>query len=146
MRSRRPSTSHGIVDQRLHFSREALVLGVLALVFLWLVVSLGQELYLDLQLAHQVAELRKSNAEMEAANQSYQRDIAASMAGAAAEEEARQNGYARPDERLYLIGSPAPDPSPWSPTPGPSSSPTSSPAARRPGPAASPRARAPARR
>lgn len=123
MRPRKPSTSHGVVDQRLHFSREALVLAALAFVFLWLLVSLGQELFVGLQLSHQVSELRSMNAGMEAANRAYGRDIAASMAGAAAEEEARQNGYVRPDEKIYLIGSSTPG----MPSPGPSPRPTSTP-------------------
>ena len=51
------------------------------------------------------------NAARAAQNDGYQRDIVALQSGAAAEEDARLNGYARSDEKVYLIA-PAPSPTP----------------------------------
>ena len=48
----------------------------------------------------------------------YRRDILAVQTGSAAEEVARQNGYSRPDEHLYLVSAPpAPTPSAAPPPP-----------------------------
>lgn len=79
---------------------------------LWLLWSFAQEMQLNRELAHRAAELRRQNAALESENAGYRRDIAASSSGAAAEEEARQNGYSRPTERVYLVvATPSPTPS-----------------------------------
>ena len=80
----------------------------------WALYSLAQESYLDHQLSSQAGKLAHQNDELSAQNDGYRRDIAALQTGAAAEEDARLNGYARSDEKVYLIG-PAPTPSPSAP-------------------------------
>ena len=77
----------------------------------WALYSLLQEAYLEHQLSSQAGRIAQQNAAMAAQNQGYQRDIIALQTGAAAEEDARLNGYARSDEKVYLIA-PAPSPSP----------------------------------
>ncbi|HEY1419513.1 MAG TPA: hypothetical protein VGG90_02250, partial [Candidatus Dormibacteraeota bacterium] len=76
-----------------------------------------------------VADLRRQNVELAAQNQGYKKDVQAIMSGAANEEEARQNGFARPNERTFLVV-PLPTQSPTpaaSPSPRPSPHPSSSP-------------------
>jgi cell division protein FtsB len=115
MRHRFASASDGVLrPRRVRVSRELLLLASLAVLAVWIVAAFGQELYLSYQLTRQAADLRRENAALQVANEGYQRDIAAVSSGAAAEEEARLNGYSRADERLYLItvrsapGGPAP--------------------------------------
>jgi cell division protein FtsB len=79
-----------------------------ALVCLWLIVSLIQELSLSHTLSQQAADVASQNAALSAGNDGYRRDVAAISSGAAAEEEARQDGYARSDEKLYIITTPPP--------------------------------------
>ena len=112
MRHRRASVSNGVLrPRRVRVSREMLVLVGLALVAIWIVWAFAQEVYLSHQLSRQAADLRRQNAAMQVANDGYRRDISAVSSGAAAEEEARLNGYARSDEKLYLISAPRPSPS-----------------------------------
>ena len=111
MRHRKPSAIYGIVDKRLRLSRETLILVVLAAAAAWLVWSFAQEVFLSRDLGRQAAELHQQNATLQAENRGYQRDIMASTSGAAAEEEAREDGYSKPKEKLYMVGdSPAPTP------------------------------------
>jgi cell division protein FtsB len=113
MRPRRASASNGIVNKRVRLSHETLLLGGMALAGLWMVGSLLQELSLNHSLGRQAATLRQQNAALESTNDGYRKDIGAISSGAAAEEEARKDGYARSDERLYIIATPPP------PTPAP---------------------------
>jgi len=113
MRPRRASVSNGVVNRRMRLSHHAILLAILALIAVWMIVSLIQEIALDRSLSHQATELRRQNAAIAATNQGYQRDIADVTSGAAAEEEARKDGYARSDEHLYLVATPPP------PTPAP---------------------------
>src|SRR5207248_6640723 len=88
----------------------------LALLFLlilcgWALYSLLQEAYLEHQLSAQAARLAQQNDSVASQNDGYQRDILALQTGAAAEEDARLNGYARSGEQVYVIA-PAPSPSP----------------------------------
>ena len=109
MRHRRASVSNGVLrPRRLRLSREMLLLVGLSVVALWIVWAFAQELYLSHELSRQAADVRRQNAALQVANEGYRRDIAAVSSGAAAEEEARLNGYARSDEKLYLISAPAP--------------------------------------
>lgn len=111
MRQRRASASHGVLrPRRLRISREVLLLVALALLAGWIVWAFAQELYLSYQLSHQAAEVRSQNAALQLANEGYRRDIAAVSSGGAAEEEARLNGYSRPDEKLYLVNPPSSQP------------------------------------
>jgi len=123
MRLRRASASNGIVNKRVRLSQETLVLAGMALVGLWMLGSLVQELALNQSLSRQAATLRQRNAAMESTNDGYRRDIGAISSGAAAEEEARRDGYARSDERLYIIATPPPT----TPAPRPRQSPAAAP-------------------
>jgi cell division protein FtsB len=117
MRSRRASASNGILNRRMRFSHETVLLAILAVIALWIVVSLVQTLSLNGSLNRQAAELHQENAALKATNDGYHRDMNAVSSGAAAEEEARKDGYARGTEKLVIIGTP-PSPTP-APTPRP---------------------------
>lgn len=110
-----PSAIYGIVNQRPRLTRRRLVALITAALIGWMAWSLAQEFFLTRGLARQTADLRQQNAALQSENNAYQRDNAASTSGAAAEEEARQDGYSKPKEKLYLVGdspSPSPPPSP----------------------------------
>ena len=122
MRHRKPSAIYGIVNRRMHVSRETLIMVALAVAAIWLVSSFAQEVFLGRDLERQAADLRQQNSALQAENRGYQRDIVASTSGAAAEEEARGDGYSKPKEKLYLIGdSPSPTPNRTAPAPVPAS-------------------------
>jgi cell division protein FtsB len=108
MRLRRASASHGIVDKRMRLSHQTFILAAIGVVGLWMAGSLVQELSLNQSLNQQAASLRAQNAALRTANTEYARDITAVTSGAAAEEEARKDGYARRDEKVYLISTPPP--------------------------------------
>jgi cell division protein FtsB len=108
MRHRTASASHGTVHRRRALTPQTLLAGVVAVVCLWLLISLIQELSLSHSLSQQAADVGAQNSALSTANDGYQRDIAAITSGAAAEEEARQDGYARSDEKLYIITTPPP--------------------------------------
>ncbi len=108
MRPRRASASNGIVNKRVRLSHETVVLGLVGVMALWMVGSLVQEISLNRSLSHQASALREQNASLQATNDGYRRDITAVSSGAAAEEEARRDGYARGDEKLYIIATPPP--------------------------------------
>jgi cell division protein FtsB len=112
MRTRRALATRGTLNVRGHLSSETVVLAAMALVALWLLWSLAQAVAVDWWLNRQVADLQAQNADLQATNQAYRRDIAAVSSGAAVEEDARLNGYARPGEHLYLVGQPATPPRP----------------------------------
>lgn len=101
--------------------RHALILAAIVAAAIWAGVAFAQEAYIGHKLGQQAADLRKQNAVLAAQNQGYHRDVQAITSGAADEEEARLNGYAKPQERLYLVTA-APSPSPI-----PSASPSPSP-------------------
>ncbi len=92
-------------------TKPALALLLLFALSCWALYSLLQEAYLEHQLSAQAGRIAQQNDAIAAQNQGYQRDILALQTGAAAEEDARLNGYARSDEKVYLIA-PAPSPSP----------------------------------
>jgi cell division protein FtsB len=105
--------------------RHAIIIAVVLGAAIWAAVAFAQEAYIGHKLTQQVADLRKQNSALVSQNAGYRKDVQAITSGTAAEEEARQNGYAKPQERLYLITaarSPSPSPKP-SPTPSPSASP-----------------------
>ncbi len=110
MRPRRASASYGTVNRRTRLSHETILLALMALVGLWLMGSLVQQISLNRALNQQAADLRRQNAAVQASNDNYRRDIAAVSSGAAAEEEARLNGYARSEEKIYIVTSPSPSP------------------------------------
>ena len=102
--------------------RQLVTLAVVLVVAIWVGYGFAQEAYLSHKLSQQAADIRHQNAVLAAQNQGYRKDVQAITSGAANEEEARLNGYAKPNERTFLVTTP---PSP-SPTPSASPSPTPS--------------------
>lgn len=92
-------------------SRRLLVLLLFAALAGWALYSLAQESYLAFQLNQQAAQLARQNDAISSQNDGYRRDTLALQSGAAAEEDARLNGYARSNEKVYLVG-PPPSPAP----------------------------------
>ena len=123
----RHSTRATVVAGTLHvrsFGVRQLVIFLVAAVGLaWAGVAFAQEAYLSHLLSQQVSDMRKQNAEIAAQNSGYRKDVQGLTSGTADEEEARLNGYAKPNEKLYLVTTP---PTP-SPRPLPSHSPRPSP-------------------
>jgi outer membrane murein-binding lipoprotein Lpp len=99
--------------------RHAVFIAVAGAVMIWAGVAFAQEAYIGHKLSQQVSDLRHQNTVLAAQNQGYRKDVQAITSGAANEEEARLNGYARPNERLYLVTA--------VPTPSPAPSPSASP-------------------
>jgi cell division protein FtsB len=108
MRHRRASASNGILDQRVRLSHQTFLLAAMAMIGLWMVGSLVQEVSLNQSLSRQSTDLRDRNAALRTTNDQYRKDIAAVSSGSAAEEEARMDGYARSDEKIYVITTPPP--------------------------------------
>jgi cell division protein FtsB len=102
--------------------RHVVVTSVIVAASIWAGVAFVQEAYIGHKLSQQVTDLRKQNTLLAAQNQGYKKDVQALTSGAADEEEARLNGYAKPQERLYLVTAPP------SPSPKPAASPSASPA------------------
>ncbi len=102
--------------------RQLVTLAVVLVLAIWVGYGFAQEAYLSHRLSQQAADIRHQNAVLAAQNQGYRKDVQAITSGAANEEEARLNGYAKPNERTFLVTTP---PSP-SPTPPASPSPTPS--------------------
>ena len=103
--------------------RHIVVMAVVLVALIWAGIAFAQEAYIGHKLGQQVAGLRHQNVVLAAQNQGYKKDVQAITSGTANEEEARLNGYSKPQERLYLITA-APSPSP---TPAPTASPSASP-------------------
>ena len=104
-------------------ARRTIVLVVALAAGGWAGLAYAQEAYLGHRLSQQVSDLRTQNLTLAAQNKGYSRDIAAIKNGSADEEEARQNGYSKPYERVYLVAG-TPSPAPPSPKPSPKASPT----------------------
>jgi cell division protein FtsB len=120
MRHSKPIVAGGTLRGSAFGMRHA-VIGIVALVgVLWAGAGFAQEAYLSHKLSDQVASLKKQNAVLAAQNIGYHKDVQALSSGVADEEEARRNGYAKPNEKLYLV-MPVPSPSPSAaPSPSPS--------------------------
>jgi cell division protein FtsB len=82
------------------------LLVALAGVGVWIIGSFAQETLLSQGLARQADALRERNSALAAQNAAYERDIEVMSSGAGAEEEARLNGYAKSDEKVYLVSRP----------------------------------------
>ena len=108
MRRINTTTRVGKVSMPAPFSKQFLLLALLLAVAVWVAYAFAQEVLLNHQLNAQAAELRQQNATVAAQNYGYRRDLLASSAGATADEDARAHGYARNDERVYVVGGPAP--------------------------------------
>ena len=117
MRSARALTVAGTVRTNSFGLRGVAVLLVVGAVLIWAGIAFAQEAYVSHRLSQQAADLRKQNAQLSAQNTAYRKDVKTITSGAAAEEDARLNGYAKPNERTFLVA-PAPTPSP-SPAPSP---------------------------
>lgn len=92
-------------------STEIVVLALLVGIAIWLVYSFAQEVYLNHRLTAEASAMQQQNRALESENAGYRKDIAAVASGASAEEDSRVNGYARGDEKVYVVGAP-PIPSP----------------------------------
>jgi cell division protein FtsB len=103
--------------------RQAVVIAVVLVALIWAGIAFAQEAYVGHKLSQQVTDLRNQNVVLSAQNQGYKQDVQAITSGAADEEQARLNGYSKPQERLYLVTA-APSPSP---TPTAAASPSASP-------------------
>jgi cell division protein FtsB len=103
--------------------RHVVVIAVVLVALTWAGIAFAQEAYIGHKLSQQVADLRHQNVVLAAQNQGYKKDVQGITTGTADEEEARLNGYSKPQERLYLVTAP-PSPSPTPPaSPSPSVSP-----------------------
>jgi len=123
MRHSRALTAAGSVRTRSLGLRSMVLMVVAAIVLVWAGIAFVQEAYLSHKLSQQVSDLRRQNAQIAAQNAGYQKDVHALTAGTADEEEARLNGYAKPNEKLYLVTTPPTQ------SPSPSASPSPSPKA-----------------
>jgi cell division protein FtsB len=103
--------------------RQVVISAVCLVAAIWVGYAFAQEAYVSHKLIQQASDLRHQNAMLAAQNQGYHKDVQAITSGAANEEEARLNGYSKPNERTFLVTTP---PSP-SPTPSASPSPTPTP-------------------
>lgn len=97
----------GKVNMPAPLSKEFALLALLLAAVIWVGYAFAQEVLLNHRLNAQTADLRQQNATIVAQNQGYRRDLLASSAGAAADEDARAHGYARSDERVYIVRRPA---------------------------------------
>ena len=108
MRRINTSSRVGKVNTPAPLSKQLVLLALLLAVAIWVAYAFAQEVYLNHQLNAQAADLRQQNVMVAAENDGYRRDLLASSAGTTAGEDARAHGYARSDERVYVVGGPAP--------------------------------------
>lgn len=109
----------GSVQTRALGLRHAVIATVALVAVVWAGVAFVQEAALSQRLTQQVSDLRRQNAAISAQNAGYQKDVQELSNGAADEEEARLSGFAKPNEKTYLVASPSPAP-PASASPSPS--------------------------
>ncbi len=112
MRHSKALTAAGTVRTTSFGVRHLVILIAVGLALAWAGIAFAREAYISHRLAQQAAELRRQNAEIAAENAGYKRDVQALQSGTADEEEARLNGYAKPNERTYLVTTPSPSPNP----------------------------------
>jgi len=125
MRHSKATVAAGTLHTNAFGVRQAVLAAAACVAVVWAGVAFAQEAYVGHMMSQQVSDLRRQNAELAAQNQGYRKDVQAITSGAADEEEARLNGYTRPNERLYLVA-PVPTPSP-SPAPRPTPKPSAAP-------------------
>jgi cell division protein FtsB len=119
MRLSKPIVAGGTLRTSAFGVRHAVIAMAALIAFVWAGAAFAQEAYLSHKLGDQVANLRKQNALLAGQNAGYRKDVDALKTGVANEEEARLNGYARPNEKLYLVTAPV--------SPSPSTTPSASP-------------------
>lgn len=112
MNHSRASVTAGKVNKRVPPSRDLVIGAALLVVAVWTTYSFAQEAYLSQRLHGEAARLREQNLALQAQNDGYRKDIGSDVSGAAAEEEARSNGYVRSDERLIVVNRPPAEPVP----------------------------------
>jgi cell division protein FtsB len=112
MRRSRVAATAGKVNRRTPPTRELAVLVALAGLGVWIAYAFAQEALLSQGLSRQAGQMEARNAALAARNASYEKDIAVMSSGAGAEEAARLNGYARSDEKVYLVSRPQPSAQP----------------------------------
>jgi outer membrane murein-binding lipoprotein Lpp len=120
MRQSKATVAAGTLHTNAFGVRHAILAAAACVALVWAGIAFAQEAYIGHKLSQQASDLRNQNYQLAAQNQGYRKDVQAITSGAANEEEARLNGYTRPNERLYLV---APVPTP-SPTPRPSPRPS----------------------
>src|SRR6202140_3592139 len=123
MRYNRAIVASGTLRSNTLGVRRAVMIAVVLVALVWAAIAFAQEAFIGHKLSQQVADLRHQNVVLAAQNQGYKKDVQGITSGTANEEEARLNGYSKPQERLYLVTA-APSPSP---TPASSASPSASP-------------------
>jgi cell division protein FtsB len=111
MRQSRALTVAGSVRTNSFGVRKTVVGLAAAAALVWAGIAFAQEAYIGHKLSQQVSDLRKQNTEIAARNAGYRKDVQGLTNGTADEEEARLNGYAKPNEKTYLVTTP-PSPSP----------------------------------
>lgn len=119
MRLSKPIVAGGTLRTSAFGVRHAVIATAALAALVWAGAAFAQEAYLSHKLGDQVANLRKQNALLAGQNAGYRKDVDALKTGVANEEEARLNGYARPNEKLYLVTAPV--------SPSPSTAPSASP-------------------
>jgi cell division protein FtsB len=105
MHHRRVALASGLP---LGLNRSLLYRALFGVLAIWAVWAFAQEAWTAHRLADQAARLNAYNSALAAQNQAYQRDIAAAQSGGDAEEVARDSGYAKPIEKVYVVGTPPP--------------------------------------
>jgi cell division protein FtsB len=110
MRRIKATASVGKVNMPAPLSREFASVVALLVVGAWVAYSFAQEALLNHRLNEQAGELRQRNAAIAAQNAAYERDLITATSASATDEEARQYGYARPDEKVYVVNQVAPPP------------------------------------
>src|SRR5262245_5294325 len=108
--SSKPSTAAGTLRVSVFGLRQTIVLIAGGIALMWGIVVFAQEAYVSHRLQEQVSELRRQNAQIAAQNAGYRKDVAAITSGSGDEEEARLNGFAKPNERIFLVTTPSPSP------------------------------------
>ena len=108
--SNKPTTAAGTIRVTAFGLRQTVVLIVAGIALIWGIVAFAQEAYISHRLGQQVTELRQQNAAIAAQNAGYRKDVAALTSGTADEEEARLNGFAKPNEKVFIVTTPSPSP------------------------------------
>ncbi len=108
--SNKPSTAAGTIRVTAFGLRQTVVLVAAGIALIWGIVAFAQEAYIGHRLGEQVTELRRQNAAIAAQNAGYRKDVEALSNGSADEEEARLNGFAKPNEKVFIVTTPSPSP------------------------------------
>jgi cell division protein FtsB len=81
---------------------------VVGVIVLWGVWAFGSEMMLNLRLNAQVQALRAENSRLADSNAQTRTELETAASAAAMEESARQQGYYRQGEQVYVIVQPTP--------------------------------------